>query len=659
MRLLKNEWEMPNLLINTTDQPAEKTETTSGTSRRQRDSKQRDMDVSSLAQASFDAISPFINIFDPGHRFLNQVVHSITKEDWELNRQWKEFKSENPKAKLSDLNLRHKNGIPFNPYNDIVRNIYSPKHVEDHINDDRTSYYTSGLNGLCLPYIDLDWHQPWQTDGDKAIELLNSVFPFAFSRSSPRGHNWFPKVSYCWPQRANETMDFLESQLKLLLLSNGILCDIEVKGTITFGEKSGRLGKLPFNCTHSSSQTNSPNDNWDFHHLEKFKSTPKINCERLHKIAEGFTFDQKMINETRLMKSTFNDAENDDVRPATVPASIRFSRSAIQKPSLSPASVRFGAVAPNMPTPVASDITGKKEYSVKLRRTELCQVCHESGDAFDRAKDAVLTMRRQYGFDLTEDHVLDYMQETGLYSGNWFDNLKNREYRVKWWMKLSERTFDPKKCTSKAPSGETDRHVSAEYVKQNMAGCLAVAQGIECAHTLRSTAGQTICTVEDKAFFLLLLKFYSETPNDDGTMPGKRFEADWTRLEKEGLFSRKWQAGRFTAIKYWLSDLGLLSWKDNTYRPGHWNGTRRVKGIATKWTASEKLLEMLTFCDKEEGRDLPNPLIVGRVTEMVRTLKRCAFKDRTRAVQQSFRIVLHYDDDEVDRSVGYFELMAA
>lgn len=613
----------------------------------------REITVSDLAHASFDAVKPFINVFDPGHRFLDRVVHSISADDWELNRQWKEFKAEHPNCKLSDAGLHHKNGIPFNPYNDIVRNIYSPKHVEAHINDGRPSYYTSGLNGFCLPYIDLDWHHQWQMDGDKAIALINQHFPFAFGRSSPRGHNWYPKVSYLWPQLANETIDFLEEQLKLLFLSNGILCDIEVKGTITFGGKSGRLGKLPFNCI---SAPNSSNDNWNFRQLAKFKAAPTINCQRLRKIAESFSFDSQMVGETRALKKRLEAAEENKIRPAIVPA-IRLNRPAKEVSLPDQASPWFGAVAPNMPTPEASGITAGKRVSP--RRTTPFLSGDESGDAFDRAKNAVLTMRREHGWDLTEENVLDHMQETGLYTGDWFDSLKNREYRIRWWMAISAKTFDPKKCSSRNAHNESRRRPSAEYVRKHLNGCLAVAQGIECAHTLRSSSNRTICTDEDKATFLCLLKFYTENPNSDGTMPVARFESDWKRLKDEGVIDRSWSPNRFTAIKNWLSDLNLLTWTDNTYRIGYWAGEKKVNGVATKWTASEKLLEMMALVDKEEQKDVPNPLYIALITELARSLKRCAYVDRIRAVQRPFRLVIHYDDDEVDRSVGYFELMAA
>lgn len=596
--------------------------------------------ISPLAEASFEALKPFINIFDPGIRVVGQIVHSISNEDWELNRQWKAYKSDHPKAKLSDLGLKHKNGFPFNPYLDIVQSIYSAQHVEAHISDGEAGYYTSGHDGLCLPYIDLDWHEPWQTDGEKAVSLLNTVFPFAFNRLSPRGHNWFPKIRYSSLFEANEMMDFVQKQLKLLLLTNGILCDIEVKGTITTPNKSGRLAKLPFNCPKDPRDSN---DRWDCCQLDRFKAAPTLNSTRLRRIAEGFVIDTDRVRSTIEVKKQL-DANSK-------------SKNVIK---INSASTRSVAVAPDMPTPVASDITGKTRFMRLRLHSHQSDIGIASGDAFVRAKDAVLLMRRRHGFNLKEEHVLEHMLENSCYSGNWIDNLKNREFRVRWWMDLSAKTFDPKFCTRNSPE-QNERHVSPEYAQKHISGCLAVAQGIECAHTLRSNSGRTICTDEDKAYFLVLLKFYGEYPNEDGTMPGDRFQGDWTRLHKAGVFSRSWQPARFTAIKNWLSDLGLLTWIDNSYKPGRFEGNRRIKGVATKWNASPKLLRLFGLADNrnKNNTNIPNPLYIAEVAGIARSLTKCHWKDRIRPVQLPWKTLLRYRDDEIAAIVGCFERMAA
>ena len=191
--------------------------------------------ISQLALDSFEAFQPFINVFDCGLACDNGPFHLITKEDWRLYARYKK----------GERGICYPSGSKFNPYLDVVRNIYSAIHVHRHIEDREISYYTSGKNGLGLLYLDIDAHHDWQTDEYKAKDILKELFP-AYFRASYRGQNGFLKVRYNSVQQFNRIADYLEDVLKAWFLSLGILCDIEVKGTVTDKGKSGRLGKLPF-----------------------------------------------------------------------------------------------------------------------------------------------------------------------------------------------------------------------------------------------------------------------------------------------------------------------------------------------------------------------------------------------------------------------------
>lgn len=121
--------------------------------------------ISQLAQESFEAFLPFINIYDPGVKYTTyhspteykeHVVHSISKEDWDLFR-----------YKAGERNDKDQ----FHPYRDLIRRIYSPIHVHMHLEQGKISYYTSGRNGLGLLYLDVDAHHPWQTDDRRQLHL--------------------------------------------------------------------------------------------------------------------------------------------------------------------------------------------------------------------------------------------------------------------------------------------------------------------------------------------------------------------------------------------------------------------------------------------------------------------------------------------------------
>ena len=67
-----------------------------------------------------------------------------------------------------------------------------------------------------------------------------------YFRASKRGQNGYLKIRYQSIREFNAAAGQLQAALGRLFLHLGILCDIEVKGTITHKDKSGSLAKLPF-----------------------------------------------------------------------------------------------------------------------------------------------------------------------------------------------------------------------------------------------------------------------------------------------------------------------------------------------------------------------------------------------------------------------------
>jgi hypothetical protein len=124
-------------------------------------------------------------------------------------------------------------------------------------------------------------------------------------------------------------------------------------------------------------------------------------------------------------------------------------------------------------------------------------------------------------------------------------------------------------------------------------------------------SGRVAVTVEDVAIFLLLLRFFTNNMNEDGTLPCARFEGFWKALYQAGDIERAFNPKRFARIRNHLSSLAvdgevLLEWEDKTYIIG-----RRCKvtdeilteGRACKWKASQKLLDMIEL-EKEEETSL-------------------------------------------------------
>jgi hypothetical protein len=101
-------------------------------------------------------------------------------------------------------------------------------------------------------------------------------------------------------------------------------------------------------------------------------------------------------------------------------------------------------------------------------------------------------------------------------------------------------------------------------------------------------SGRVAVTVEDVALFLLLLRFFTNNMNENGTLPWARFEALWTALYHAGDVERAFNPKRFAANRNHLSSLVvdgevLLEWEDETYSAGR----------ACKWCAAEKLMTMM------------------------------------------------------------------
>ena len=132
-----------------------------------------------------------------------------------------------------------------------------------------------------------------------------------------------------------------------------------------------------------------------------------------------------------------------------------------------------------------------------------------------------------------------------------------------------------------------------------------VAAALMESHVLK-TSGRSVVTPEDVAAFLLLLKFFTDRMNADGTLPVKRFDALWTGLYEAGDLERAFDCHRFKKIRDYLSDLGLIDWEDSTFIvPRIDEAGRRRKGRACKWKAGQVLMDVLDWEQERSEGDEP------------------------------------------------------
>ena len=96
-------------------------------------------------------------------------------------------------------------------------------------------------------------------------------------------------------------------------------------------------------------------------------------------------------------------------------------------------------------------------------------------------------------------------------------------------------------------------------------------------------------TETDFAQAVVLLRFFMENRNPDGSLPQRRVQELWKALYEAGDFTRPWNHHRWKAIRNWLSEMGWLEWQDHRYQIG----TGRGDGQACKWRPHEDFVQLL------------------------------------------------------------------
>ena len=125
--------------------------------------------------------------------------------------------------------------------------------------------------------------------------------------------------------------------------------------------------------------------------------------------------------------------------------------------------------------------------------------------------------------------------------------------------------------------------------KELFAKYLPLAQRFVPASELVSQKSRVFVTVEDVAIFLVLLEYFSDNPNQDGSMPQKRFESLWRKLYEDSEVTRQFDNKRFAWIRNRVSDMGGIEWVDATFSTGYYKEDRR----AAKWKVSGQLRELM------------------------------------------------------------------
>lgn len=140
--------------------------------------------------------------------------------------------------------------------------------------------------------------------------------------------------------------------------------------------------------------------------------------------------------------------------------------------------------------------------------------------------------------------------------------------------------------------------IGDEEIEQVSEHYREVADILMETHTL-NTSTRVVATKKDVAIFLMLLRYFTNNMNADGSLPYKWFRKLWRALYESGDIDRQFDDSRFAVVRDYLSSLGLLDWQNRKYELGWFDdGGEYHKGKAAKWKASEMLMQMLDWESK-------------------------------------------------------------
>ena len=138
-------------------------------------------------------------------------------------------------------------------------------------------------------------------------------------------------------------------------------------------------------------------------------------------------------------------------------------------------------------------------------------------------------------------------------------------------------------------------------------------------------------TETDFAQAVVLLRFFTENRNPDGSLPQRRVRELWTALFDAGDFTRPWNHHRWKAIRDWMSQMGWLDWQDHRYQIGTGHGD----GRACRWRLHEdfvQILDWLALHQEEGGASFVDTGVIQKGQGQALAPVRCWFKQAEEAL---------------------------
>jgi hypothetical protein len=208
----------------------------------------------------------------------------------------------------------------------------------------------------------------------------------------------------------------------------------------------------------------------------------------------------------------------------------------------------------------------------------------EEPNSYKRQQDALLELCRGRGRVVSAAEGLEFIRDSGLYSGDWADNENRREDRVAYLLRRCAATFDPTKCRRADDAFDVEQvHIGKfdHWANHFVGRVRAVTAHVnELGEVIQSRG----VSLDSKwvSVFLSIVEFCCVTaPNEDCSLPQSRAEYIWTRLCEEKRISVKWDDRKWKATRDWLERRRIVHIVDRNWWFGH------GKGKAMRWALSE------------------------------------------------------------------------
>lgn len=481
-------------------------------------------------------------------------------------------------------------------------------------------YYTSDIRRSMLMF-DVDGHkahhnrastQAAQCIIEAEIRAVIGAAP-CFVASS-RGENGYLRVNIdgFTPEQANEVYDDLQDAIRLLLAKHGNLADFEIKGTITWMDKEGKLhagryGKLPM-CS----------PDWSYAWFDDFRRSRTVTIPELKKLIEQIKakvtdgderrhqaavhaailahyLPLEKNHEWRLTPEVGNTWEDDCITHRgrrwiarrTLPDDVIEKlwpnyRPEIEEASLDSTTPMVVQDADRTPVPAippehevffALEARAPREPRVKRKKTrETKKPARKAAKAVGNLADEPDSYKRQYAALLVfarslkrvpnPAEALDYIKQNGLFTGSWQQNEARRKARVKSILKRIAKTFDPNKCSTRtvdaaklqswaaANANKYETWAKKKFPTGITGGKKHVGEDGENFQQSLHVGPQFI------GVFIAICEFgLLEDKNRDDSLPHERAKQAWMtlyekKLVKDPFCDRKWPVCRDVLEQY-------------------------------------------------------------------------------------------------------------